>query len=93
MTINLEEYRVIGCVDGSLIPMKGPSEDEDTKFCQKIVHAINVQAICDHNSKFTNVIVKWAGSTHDAFMWNSNKINANFQEGLIRNGFLLGDSA
>ena len=85
--------RVIGCVDGSLIPIRGPSEDKDTKFFLKNFHAIIVQAICDHNSKFTNVIVKWARSTHDAFMWNSNKINEIFEEGLIRNGFLLGDSA
>ncbi|XP_062599917.1 putative nuclease HARBI1 [Saccostrea cucullata] len=61
---------VIGCVDGSFIPIKAPSSREDVYVCRKGFHAVNVQGICDSQKKFTNLLVKFPGSAHDAFIWS-----------------------
>lgn len=84
---------VIGLIDGSLIGIKTPSTDEESFVSRKGGHAINVQGICDHQMKFTNVVVKWPGSTHDAFMWNNCALKNEFENGDIHGGLLLGDSA
>ena len=84
---------VLGCLDGSLIPIKAPSQNEDAFVCRKRFHAINVQGVCNHQLKFTNLVVKWPGSTHDAFMWNTCRLYQDFENGHIRDGILLGDSA
>ena len=39
--------RVVGAVDGTLIPIKAPSEDEHLYVTQKGFHGINVQGICE----------------------------------------------
>ncbi|KAK3092416.1 hypothetical protein FSP39_002572, partial [Pinctada imbricata] len=40
---------VIGAIDGTLIPILAPGEDEEAYVCRKNFHAINVQAICESN--------------------------------------------
>ncbi|XP_062568966.1 putative nuclease HARBI1 [Saccostrea cucullata] len=83
---------VIGCVDGSFIPIKAPPSREDVYVCRKGFHALNVQGICDSQKKFTNLLDKFPGSAHDAFIWSQ----CGVQTFLTRNtqvGFLLGDQA
>ena len=62
---------VIGLVDGSLFPIKAPKEDEATYVCRKGYHAINIQAIGDHNMLIRHLVAKWPGSSHDAFVFNT----------------------
>ena len=39
---------------------------------RKIVHYINIQAICDSDLKYIDVVAKWPGSTHhDALFGDS----------------------
>ncbi|XP_064633642.1 putative nuclease HARBI1 [Lineus longissimus] len=52
---------VIGCVDGSLVPIVTPSLHEDAYVSRKHSHAINVQGICDSDMKFTNLVARWPG--------------------------------
>uniref|UniRef100_A0A8C5AJ18 Putative nuclease HARBI1 n=1 Tax=Gadus morhua TaxID=8049 RepID=A0A8C5AJ18_GADMO len=73
---------VIGLVDGSLFPIKAPKEDEATYVCRKGYHAINIQAIGDHNMLIRHLVAKWPGSSHDAFVFNTSGLS----------GWLLGDS-
>ncbi|XP_062621471.1 putative nuclease HARBI1 [Saccostrea cucullata] len=82
----------LGCVDGTLIAIKPPSEREDACVCRKGYHAINVQGVCDHRKMLTNIVVQWPGSTHDAYIWNNCKLREWF-EGQPYVGHLLGDQA
>lgn len=39
---------IVGAVDGTLIPIIAPTENEEIYVCRKNYHAINVQAVVDH---------------------------------------------
>ncbi|XP_046328206.2 putative nuclease HARBI1 isoform X1 [Haliotis rufescens] len=84
--------RVIGAIGGTLVPIRRPPADEEAAYvCRKGFHAINVQAICDANLRFTNVVTKWPGSAHDASILTNSSIGDQFNRN-CPDGFLLGDS-
>ena len=58
--------RVLGCIDGTHIPISKPHKNPHDYFSYKMTYTINVQAICDCNGRFTDVDNKWPGSLHDA---------------------------
>ena len=61
---------------------------------RKNEHSINIQAICDSNLKFIDVVARWPGSTHDAFIWRQSGLNQKITSGevAIVNGWFLADS-
>ena len=84
---------VIGCIDGSHIPIVAPHEDEFANVNRKKFHSINVQAICDSNLVFMDVVAKWPGSNHDSFILLTSAIHDHFERGKFGdNCWLLGDS-
>ena len=72
---------VLGCVDGTHIPIIAPSVDEYAYVNRKNFHSINVQAVCDYNMIFTDVVAKWLRSHHDSFIVNSSTICSQFESG------------
>lgn len=82
---------VLGLIDGTHIRIQRPSENENEYINRKFYPSVNVMAICDSSCIFLNVIAKWPGSTHDAFVWSQSSINAQFENGRD-DGFILGDS-
>lgn len=86
---------VIGCIDGTHVRILAPSEDENAYVNRKGFHSINVQAICDHDGRFTNINASWPGSVHDAHIFRTSQIRTYMedreQEG-FEYGVLLGDS-
>lgn len=81
-------------IDGTLIPILAPPAalDEPAFVCRKGYHAINVQAICNSHLEFSNAVVKWPGSTHDAFIWDDCGLARRFGRGDFGNSWLIGDS-
>ena len=61
---------MFGCTDGSHVPIVAPSHNEEIYVNRKSFHSTNIQAICDNNLKFIDVVAKWPGSTHDAIIWS-----------------------
>ena len=86
--------KVIGCVDGTHVPILAPPINEDILVNRKNFHSINIQAICDSKLKFIDIVAKWPRSTHDAFIWRQSEINLRIsnREIPIVNGWFLGDS-
>ncbi|XP_062592632.1 putative nuclease HARBI1 [Saccostrea cucullata] len=84
---------VIGAIDGTHVPIKAPKNDEHLFVNRKNFHSINVMAVCDSSTKFTNIVVRCPGSSHDAFVWTNSSLSDLFENGGIRRGWLLGDSA
>ena len=71
--------QVFGCVDGTHIPIKQPTENSHDFFCYKMKYTLNCQAICNHKGQFLNVKIKWPGSVHDARVFANSDINQMFQ--------------
>ena len=83
--------KVLGCIDGTHVPILAPPSDEDL-FVN--FHSINIQAMYDSDLKFIDVVAKWPGCTHDAFIWRQSGINQRIVSEDIPtvNGWFLGDS-
>ena len=91
-----ERYRIpniVGAIDCTHIPIKKPPNrfHPDEYLNRKNFHSINVQAICNSEYKFTDVVVAWPGSVHDSRIFK----NSSIYDKLINreiNGVLLGDN-
>ncbi|KAI5628674.1 putative nuclease HARBI1, partial [Silurus asotus] len=81
---------VIGCIDGTHIPIKAPLINEGDYVYRKSIDSINVQVICEATQIITNVEAKWPGSVHDARIFRKSSLCQTFQQGQY-NGYLLGD--
>ena len=85
---------VLGCIDGTHVPILAPPCNEDLFVNRKNFHSINVQALCDSDLKFIDIVAKWPGCTHDAFIWMQSEIKRRIASGDIPTvkGWFLGDS-
>nr|XP_049706058.1 putative nuclease HARBI1 [Helicoverpa armigera] len=64
----------IGCIDGTLVAMKRPAENEERFYCRKGYHARNVQLITDADLNILHVDPTYGGATHDSFIFNYSAI-------------------
>ena len=83
--------RVIGAVDGSLIPIRAPHDQEHLYVCHKGFHAINTMAVCNAHLSFSNLVCRWHGSVHDSAIFNTSMLHAHLEGEGEENGWLLGD--
>ncbi|KAI7799399.1 putative nuclease HARBI1 [Triplophysa rosa] len=81
---------VIGCIDGTHIPIIAPSQNEADYVNRKSIQSINVQIICDAAHIITNVEAKWPGSVHDSRIYRESSLSNRMGQGEI-DGLLLGD--
>ena len=56
----------VGAIDGSHIPIIAPKEHPLDYFNRKGYHSVLLQALIDHEYRFLDIYVGWAGSVHDA---------------------------
>ncbi|MCL4155028.1 UNVERIFIED_CONTAM: hypothetical protein GTU68_002657 [Idotea baltica] len=83
---------VCGCIDGSQFAIKSPSIDEPAYVNRKGFHSINGQAICSADFTFSDIVIRYPGSTHDAFIFRFSGISQRFQQNEFGESWLLGDS-
>ncbi|XP_068726345.1 putative nuclease HARBI1 [Montipora capricornis] len=82
--------KVMGAIDGTLIPIRAPAKEEHLYVYHKGFHAINVMAVCDAEMRFTNIVAKWHGSVHDSAIFNGSALQTHM-ETKQQEGCLLGD--
>ena len=56
----------------------------------RVVIVRKTEIISDPDSRILNLVAKWPGSTHDAFMLSQSSVPAHFQAGPLRDVFQLG---
>ena len=83
---------VLGCVDGSQFAIKSPSTNEVAYVNRKGFHSINTQLVCDDELIFTDIVVRYPGSTNDAFIFQFCALHRRLQGHELHSGWLLGDS-
>ena len=83
---------VVGCLDGSHIAIKAPSEHPDTYVNRKGYHSLVLQAVCREDLRFTHCVAGWPGSCHDARVLKNSDL---WDTGLAKcgDGHLVGDAA
>ena len=85
---------VFGCVDGTLINIIAPSEDENQYVDRKSDHSINAMFVCGPNLRFFAASVRWPGSVHDARVFRNSAVARRLEGGWrpFPDAVLLGDS-
>uniref|UniRef100_A0A8C4Q618 DDE Tnp4 domain-containing protein n=1 Tax=Eptatretus burgeri TaxID=7764 RepID=A0A8C4Q618_EPTBU len=84
---------VVGCVDGTYIPMTGKSgAKRDLYICRKGFPAMHAQVVCDGNLKILDIITGYPGSVNDASVFQNSALYQALQS-LPMQYHLLGDSA
>ncbi|XP_054731051.1 uncharacterized protein LOC129239530 [Anastrepha obliqua] len=60
---------VLGCIDGTHIPISQPKHDAISFYNRKVMFSIIAQAVVDSEMKFLDVFVGCPGRCHDASVW------------------------
>jgi hypothetical protein len=76
----------IGAIDGTHIPILAPSDNGITYVNRKGVHTIVTQTVVDSNCLFTDIVVGWPGSVHDARVFSNSTIYEKAKTGKIFSG-------
>lgn len=86
---------VCGCIDGTIINIDAPHENEEAYVDRHGNHSLNVMMICGPEYKFYCVNASWPGSVHDARVLRNSAIYGRFENGWrpFPNAVILGDSA
>jgi len=84
---------VIGCVDGTYIPMTGKSGDKrDAYICRKGFASMHAQITCTDKLVITDITTGFPGSVHDARVFRNSSLYATLHL-LPMQYHILGDSA
>ena len=81
---------VIGAIDCTHVRIKAPSGDAFAYINRKNFHSVNVQLICDAKCVLLNVVARWPGGTHDAFILRNSAVGTRLEDGDVRDGWLIG---
>ena len=76
--------RVLGCINGTHIPISEPHENPHDNFSYKMKYTINVQAVGDCNGRFTDADIEWPGSLHDARVFANSEIQKGYTKGKFK---------
>ena len=88
---------VIGAIDGSHFRINAPQVHQEDYVNRKSYHSVNMQAVVDAKSRFTDIYVGEPGSLHDARVLRRSPIFRKAENDVAKmfpnETYLLGDSA
>lgn len=66
---------IIGCIDGTHIPIMPPTGEKWAFLNYKRFYSLNVQVTCDHQKLITSLDI-FAGAAHDSRIWRGSPVKA-----------------
>lgn len=85
--------RCIGALDCTHVRIQSPGGvNAETYRNRKGFFSLNVQAICNVDLKFQDVVCRWPGSAHDANIFRNSRVKNDFENGMYNHDFLVADS-
>ena len=74
--------KVIGAVNGSLIPIRAPYNDEHMYVCHNSFHVINAMVVCNAQLSFSNFVCRGQGSVHDSAVFKGSMFHTHLEDGV-----------
>ncbi|OWZ09122.1 Nuclease HARBI1 [Phytophthora megakarya] len=71
---------IVGCIDGSHIPIARPRENGDMYFNRKCWYSAVLQAVVDWRGRFCNLDCKWPRRVHNSRVFRNSKLALVFPE-------------
>ncbi|XP_058878905.1 putative nuclease HARBI1 [Acipenser ruthenus] len=84
---------ILGAIDCTHVALCPDLTNENAFRNRKHYHSINVQVVCDAHCVITDVVAKYPGGCHDSFILQNSGLFRKCEQGLLRGGWLLGDSS
>lgn len=79
-------------IDCTHVRIQAPTQDPEDYVNRKLYHSINVQTVVDPVGNYVNVVARWPGSTHDAFILRDSSVWDLFESGTLKGKtIVLGD--
>ena len=72
-----------GCIDGTHIPIKRPTENSQDFFCYKMFYSLHARCICDFSGMFMDIDCRWPGSINDAKVFANSVVNQKLRDRLL----------
>lgn len=83
---------VVGVIDGCHIKIDKPSLDPDSYINRQGYYSVQMQAVCDHTMKITDIFVGFPGSVHDSRVFKRSSLSRTMQQKCGDNMYIIGDS-
>ncbi|CAH2013998.1 unnamed protein product [Acanthoscelides obtectus] len=78
---------VIGAIDCTHVEILRPTLEEHNYLNRKGYHSKNIQIVCDHDLKILNINARFAGASHDSYIWRNslvrNELEACYHGGML----------
>ncbi|XP_055456633.1 putative nuclease HARBI1 [Psammomys obesus] len=84
---------VIGVVDCIHVAIKAPNAEDLSYVNRKGLHSLNCLVVCDIRGTLMTVETNWPGSLQDCAVLQQSSLSSQFETGMPKNSWLLGDSS
>ncbi|XP_031329213.1 putative nuclease HARBI1 [Photinus pyralis] len=83
----------IGAIDCTHVKILSPGGDNAEIYRnRKQFFSFNVQAVCDADLRFINIVARWQGSAHDSTIFNNSRLRARLEQNEFDGCVIVGDS-